>query len=365
MLKVLIVDDMDIIRREIKRLKLWGEGSGFIIANEANNGQAALEVLEANSVDLVITDIRMSKVDGLELLQKIVERNLCSCVVLFSDYTEFAYARQGLVLGAFDYMTKPVKEEEFESLLQRAKKFILEKNKEQERVKNLEQRLGEKVEVFFPKHDVKQIIELIEEGDPKCLEVAIRMVHMTEANLGNDYLKLESVFKNVLLEIVKTIFENKKWLEKFIQPETFTNADFLQCKDISEISQVFTNTIERICKLINLLHYGKKSNDIVSQVSNCVLTSDDGDISLRAIAEKLFMNKTYISEAFKQKSGVSLVEYLTIVKMERAKRLLLDANLKTYEVGDKLGYKDVEYFSKLFKKYTGLPPTEFRQNHVM
>ena len=362
MLKVLIVDDMDIIRRELKRLKIWGEETGFVIAAEAQNGQSALEVLENSSIDLVITDIKMPKVDGLELLQKIVEKKLCTCVVLLSDYTDFSYARQGLILGAFDYMAKPVGEEEIAALLQRAKAFIYEKNKEQERVRSLEQNLEEKVEVFFPKAETYLIIECMGEGDARCLEAARRLVDLTEANVGYNLLKAESVLKNVFFEIAKAVFENKKWLEHFIDLDQFKGITFVHCKDISDLRAVFISRIEKICTLIHLLQCGKRGSDLVGQVTECALTHADEELSLTFIAEKLFMNKTYISETFKQKTGISLVEYLTRVKMEKAKKLFADGKLKIYEIGDALGYKDIEYFSKQFKKYAGMSPTEFRQN---
>lgn len=364
MFKVLIVDDMDIVRREIKRLKLWGQETDFIISAEAQNGQAALEVLKANPIDLVITDIKMPKVDGMELLKKIVEKNLCSCVVLLSDYTDFNYVRQGLVLGAFDYMTKPVNEQEIEGLLHRARDFIREKNKEIYRVRSLEQKLVEKVEVFFPETDVIQIIELIEDGDQKFFEVMSRMIDITAANLNYDLFKVESVLKSVLLEIEKAIFEKKYWLEKFIDKDSLIDVSFSQCDSIGAMKEVAGNKLRKICTLINVLQCGKRGNDIVSQVSECVLGSLDGEISLKSIAEKLFMNKTYVSEVFKQKTGTSLVHYLTTVKIERAKKLLTDGNYKAYEISGKLGYKDTEYFSKIFKKITGIPPTEFRHNHT-
>ncbi len=365
MLKVLVVDDMDIMRLEIKRLKIWGEKTGFMIAAEASNGQAALEVLESSEIDLVITDIKMPKVDGLELLKKIVTKKLCPCVVLLSDYAEFTYARQGIVLGAFDYMSKPVSEDELIKLLERAKAFILEKNKEQERVKNLEQNLKEQVEVFFPRTDTNQIIELIGEGDIKCLEVAIRMVEVTAANVGDNLLKMESILKNVLFEVAETLFENKKWLMQFIDFEQFKNVSFIQCQDIHDVREVFVGKIEKICRLINMLQCGRTGNDIVCQICECALENIYEDLSLKAISEKLFMNKTYLSESFKQKTGISLVEYLTKVKIEKAKKLLIEGNLKTYEIGSRLGYKDIEYFSKLFKKYTGITPTKFRENNTV
>ena len=146
MFNVLLVDDMDIVRLELKRLSLWGEKSGFVIAGEARNGHEALLTLEKNKFDMVITDIRMPKIDGIELLKNIVEKSMCHCVVLLSDFSEFSYARQGIILGAFDYMSKPICETEVEKMLERAKQFIEQRQQDAEHVRALEQALEKKSE---------------------------------------------------------------------------------------------------------------------------------------------------------------------------------------------------------------------------
>lgn len=359
MLTVMIVDDMDFDRLAIRRLKLWGEKSGFCIVEEAKNGSEALLKLEENPVDLIITDIKMPKVDGIELLKKIMEINLCRCVVLLSDYSDFNYVRQGLVLGAFDYLKKPVKETEFENLLGRAREFILEKRKELERVKKLE----EKVDMYFPKADVNQTIEYILNGDSRAINAAKHMVQVLGVNFNNDLIKVETVIKSILMGIVREVFEKYNWLHKFLCAADLKNIDFADC-DTLEGFLIFSDNIKKIVLTIELLYYSKSGNEIVTQVCNIVLQNIDDEISLGIVADKLFMNRTYISELFKQKTGIGFVEYLRIVKMERAKKLLNESNLKIYEIGEKLGYKDIEYFSRQFKKYTGFSPNEFRQNNI-
>jgi two-component system response regulator YesN len=359
-LNVLIVDDMDIVRREIKRLKVWGESTGFVIAEEASNGQAALEILENSSIDLVITDIKMPKVDGLELLEKIMEKNLCPCVVLLSDYTDFTYARQGIILGAFDYMSKPVCEEEFEKLLHRAKKHITAKSREKERLKALQKNLEEIVEVYFSDAEVRQVVHLMEHGDMEYIEALSRMMDRIENHLDHEFLKIERALRNVFREIVKTILENKKWLEKFIDPKEMKDINFLNCKEIDDLRKAFMDRIKTIFDILDKLYCTKTYNDTIVQICDCVLENSEDELSLTYIAEKLYMNKNYISEVFKQKTGMSITQYLTRIKMERAKVLIADGKLKIYEISDMLGYKDVEYFSKVFKKYTGMSPTQFR-----
>jgi two-component system, response regulator YesN len=362
MLKVMIVDDMDIVRREIKRLKLWGEDTGFIISDEASNGYEALEKLEKSPIDLVITDIKMPKVDGIELLKKITEKRLCSCVVLHSDHSEFGYAKQGLVLGAFDYMVKPVAEEELGKLLQRVKEFLFDKRQVQQRIESLEQKLVEKVEVFFPRAEVHQLLAAMKSGDNRAVEYAGRIVDIVWKNLDHDLIKTESLLNNIMLGIRNSVMESCKWLDKFTVAEEMGAVDYTKAHDEGSIKMLFVSIINRVITMMERLEYSSQENGIVSRVCKFVLENIDEAISLKIVSDSLFMNKSYLSEVFKQKTGIPFIEYLTIVKMERARKLMADGSLKTYEVAELMGFKDIEYFSKLFKKNTGLTPTEYRQN---
>lgn len=361
MLHIMIVDDMDITRRELKRLKLWGDRTGFVISDEAANGYEALEKLKKNPVDMVITDIRMPKVDGIELLKKITEKKLCLCVVLLSDYSEFRYARQGLILGAFDYMVKPVAEDELDKLLQRAKEFISGKRLEQQRIKQLEQKLVEKVEAFFPQSEVNRLIDAIMTGDARAAEYAEHIVEIAFTNLDYDLIKAESLLNNILLVMAERVAESYKWLNKFISMDKIHSTGISGTDDPGLIKDRFVSTVGEMHKLLERLRYRTQENGVANQVCRFVLDNIDEDVSLKAVTDSLFMNRTYISEAFKQKMGISFTEYLTIVKMERAKKLIGDGRLKGYEVAELLGFKDIEYFSRLFKRYEGCTPTEYRK----
>lgn len=360
MFTVMIVDDMDFARLEIRRLKLWGERYGFYIAKEAKDGKEALSMLRDNPVDLVITDIKMPRIDGIELLEKIMEECLCQCVVLLSDYSDFNYVRKGLVLGAFDYIKKPASEDEIENLLDRARNFILEKRKEIERVKKLE----EKAEIYSPRVDANQIINLILDGDLSAIDAGEHMLKVIWIDLNNDHIKAEIAIKNVLLEIIKEVFEQYSWLDKFLCAKELGNMDFSEFNTLEKFTIIFNNSIKTITAYIKLLYCSNCDSEVVKQICACVLQNLDGEISLGIVADKLFMNKTYISELFKQKTGIGFVEYLKTAKMERAKKLVNEGKLKIYEIGEMLGYKDIEYFSRLFKKYTGWAPVEYRQNNV-
>lgn len=365
MYSVMIVDDMDIVRREIKRMSIWGEKSGFQISSEARNGQEALDLLKARDIDLIITDIKMPKVDGLELLQKVNEMNLSTCVVLLSDYSDFNFARKGLVLGAFDYLSKPADRDNLLDLLHRVQKNIEEKKRESERLKMLEEKLEEKVNAFFPDTDVDQLNTFILDGDRRSKEMAERIVEFSAASLDGDPIRIEFLLKNVLTAIIRSVLEKRKWLSSFVELNEIDIAGSLQSDTIEELKQKFTGKVEGLQSMLDKLECGRHDSEVVNRMCSFVLENIDGELSLKLVAERMFMNRTYLSEVFRQKTGMQFIEYLTMVKMERAKMLLTDGRLKTYEIADKLGFKDIEYFSRLFKRYTGMPPVEYRQNNAI
>ncbi|MDE6425847.1 MAG: response regulator [Ruminococcus sp.] len=123
MYNVLLVEDDSTLRFIYSKMKTWTE-CGFTIAKQASNGKDALEILKKHTFDLIFTDIRMPFVDGIEMLRKLAASDNKIPVIFASSYDEFEYARQGLILGAFDYLLKPVDEKKLAQVLERLKEHI-------------------------------------------------------------------------------------------------------------------------------------------------------------------------------------------------------------------------------------------------
>ena len=120
MLKVLVVDDESTVRKGIILGVDWGK-MDCVVAGEATNGLEGLEAVERYNPNLIITDVRMPKMDGIEMLTQLRARGCKAQVILLTAYSEFEYARAALQLGAVDYLLKPFRDQELIAAIQRVR----------------------------------------------------------------------------------------------------------------------------------------------------------------------------------------------------------------------------------------------------
>ncbi|MBS4751023.1 response regulator [Granulicatella sp. zg-ZJ] len=244
MYTILIVEDESFIRKGLTQLVDY-QSLGITTILEASSGEKALNILEENHVDILLTDINMPNMDGITLATKTKEYYPEIHIVFLTGYDYFDYALAALKLGADDYILKPVSKKDVETIL---KKVILNIQKEQK--------------------------------------------------------------DKILLEVVDTqINDSKQNQMQQIINEHFTEPDF------------------SLVKLANWLGFAS----------------------------------TYTSTLIKKQFGMSFQDYVTEKRIAYAKILLLSSELKIYEVAQKVGYDDVNYFSIRFKQIVGMSPKKFQK----
>lgn len=118
MLKVLVVDDEATVRRGILLGVDWA-AMDCLVVGEASNGLEGLEAVGRYNPSLIITDVRMPKMDGIEMLSALREQGCRAHVILLTAYSDFDYARSALQLGAEDYLLKPFRDEELTAAVSR------------------------------------------------------------------------------------------------------------------------------------------------------------------------------------------------------------------------------------------------------
>ena len=341
MYKVLFVDDDETIGFIVSKMKVW-ENSNFKITRYAQNGKEALLVLEKESFDLIITDIRMPIIDGLELLENIRKREDKTYLVLASTYSEFEYAKRGLQNGAIDYIIKPITEENLKELFIRVEKLLKEKEDK-------------------PK---ETNLKVSKDRIDKWYNLFINLEE-TPKNLKDKYLKeLNDIVKEEKVIFSELLFEGiwEKIVKVFPWLVKLENIEFLFKEESfeKEVEEKIYN-IQEIVKKYKLNNY----DSLINNVSEVILKNIGKDKLLDIISEELQLSKDYIGKLFKNKVGITLNEYSTILKMEYGKKLLNGSNKKVYEISEELGYSTVDYFSKLFKNYTGFTPVQYRKKALV
>ena len=109
-------------------------------------------------------------------------------------------------------------------------------------------------------------------------------------------------------------------------------------------------------------HSQKGYSLLVQKVITCIDTDITADLSLKTQAKLLNVNPSYLSTLFRKETGVTLTDYVNQKRVERAKQLLKAGNTQIQTVAQNCGMLDVNYFTKIFKKYTGVTPKEYRAN---
>jgi two-component system response regulator YesN len=145
--KVLLVDDEEDIRVGISQKMDWA-GLGFTLVGEAENGQDALELAETLSPDVVLTDIKMSFMDGLELCRILTIRLPAAKFVVFSGFDDFEYAKQAIQMNVSEYILKPINAAELSAVLQKLRTELDRERTERQDLENLRSRYEESLPVL-------------------------------------------------------------------------------------------------------------------------------------------------------------------------------------------------------------------------
>ena len=140
MIKVFLVEDEKIIRKSIKNNVKWEE-NGFEFAGEAPDGEMALPMIEKLHPDIVITDIKMPFIDGLELSDILKKKMPKIQIIILSGYGEFDYAKEAIKIGVTDYLTKPVTGEQLLEALNKVKQKLDKKKRQEEDIKKLQKNI--------------------------------------------------------------------------------------------------------------------------------------------------------------------------------------------------------------------------------
>ena len=168
-------------------------------------------------------------------------------------------------------------------------------------------------------------------------------------------LELLVIFSRATIEAGADPGETFRLSENFIsQIEQYTDADQLALW----ISGIVRRFVVQAFDLSQVKH-----SDVVFKTTSYVKRNCAEKLSLDSLAREVYLSKSYLSSIFKKETGMSLTAYITKVRVEKSKKMLLEDNTSLALISSQCGFKDQSYFTKVFKKETGVSPKRFRDNY--
>ena len=337
MYKVMIISPDSEMANELEAMKLWGETSGFEISKVTDNGDSAYRELCREKYDLIICDTHINGMGSLELLRRIEEEKLGGRLAFCSKYADFEYARQGIILNAFDYFISPFYEEQFLAAFNRIQ------NKANDNIAIKTDYAGKIIELF----------ETRDAGIYAYLSDVLNEIYENSHNMASAENALSKIYKTVITEI----FERYEWLDLYKSVQSFyERTELFGYITYDKLFKTrITELFEEFCEL-----FPKVDNRQIKTVMLYILNNPESDLKQKTIASALNINSTYLSTIFSVQTKLRFIDYLTAVKLKRAGWLLQNTSMKVTEIAARLDYKDIGYFSRVFKKQYGVTPTEYR-----
>lgn len=400
MYKIIVVDDEIFARNTIA--EYVGRLPDFECGGSFRNGAAALEYMNIHPVDIVLTDIKMPQMDGLELAEIIQERFPLCVVIIISGYSEFDYARKALTFGVSNYILKPI------SLKGLSETLAIEKTKLDRRISEMllnKDLSNEDAELFFSdlvSGKITEKQELFRRFEELCLPFPAvgrkgtvisfsspaasemeRWAYGHEkfytAILNIIRMKLNGCYAYFLREFKKHIYliaisggggknyiyESETVLTAIKDILHFTPKDWKEVRKFDQIAELYETPLfaESSCDFSEKL--GKAADNdgedaVVAKAKRYILEHLSDDLTRNDVADAVFLDSAYFSRYFKKKTGQSFFDYLTAVRMRRATELL-GTRLMIKEIYEKVGYHDRKYFCNIFRQHMGYSPSEYRR----
>ena len=211
----------------------------------------------------------------------------------------------------------------------------------------------------YPTSEERYILQCITNYDMSAIHLFKVTLDNLYILLQNNITKADIIVKKFYDNIITAVYQKYEWLHKFVNSNHFHENGFLHEVRNNIHKEFYCKRIASLVKIINKLHPNTKDHNI-QKICDYILTNPESDLKLKIISEIFFMNNTYLSNVFFTKTGIHYSDYVTLIKMTRAEYLLRNTNLKTFEITYQLGYRDINYFLKQFKKVYGYNITQYR-----
>jgi len=416
MLKVFLVEDESIIREGLRDSIPW-EQYGFSFVGEAGDGEMALPLIRKTRPDVLITDIKMPFMDGLELSHIVTSELPSTKIIIISGHDDFEYARQAIEIGVEQYLLKPITRSKLQKVLTELKDKIESEREQSNYLKKFQTEYHEYEQLskrhFFEKifdrklalKDVyDEAAKLGIELNASCYNIALAYYKDGEEEIiryfsrFSEYIlikwninvfcilimsekdRIDSLSERCSQNLVRILEASSDGEWNISVGEPVERLSLLaDCyEDVNRIfsyrfliPDVHVITRELVESTRNSPAVAKENplDDIVDvQAKNVIKIAlsyieenyINEELSLNDVASVCNVSPNYFSSLFSNEMKLTFVEYVTNKRISKAKKLLKTTTMHTGDIASAVGYKDQHYFSVVFKKIQGCSPRDYR-----
>lgn len=388
---VLIADDEPKIRRGLSQL-LAAHAEEFSVVGEAEDGELALALVAERRPDLLLVDVRMPFVDGLDLIGRLTRHGADRRVVVISGHDEFEYARKAVGLGVFEFLLKPVDEEVLLDVMRKAaadlaaarqQRGTLARARElaaKNRPALLEGMFRDGLRGWSTETDWNETADFLGFAFTHTPQLAL-IVPVEGPGIDQTrgaFLALKGLAEETSagLGLVLTDWDEGAGLALLAAgSEEAWEAALGGLEARAREALGLNLSIDRVevpgfpaglARVYEDLVSHRQERSPHGNLSALALNILDRrfrevELTLDQVADELQVSPGHLSRVLKQSTGTAFVDALARVRVRKAAILLNDPSVKVYEVAERVGYASQHYFSRAFRRVLGVAPTDYRR----
>lgn len=421
MFKVMIADDNPYILQDLAEAIDW-ENFDFELTGAYQNGKDLLEAAGASCPDLVITDISMPQMDGIQLSSHLCQLNPDIQIIFISGYSEFEYARKALNLHILDYLVKPIVKEQLISLMEKTLQLLQKKQLQQFEQQKLQsqQEYFRKTALshyicrllFHPDQEpqIKQEFSQLGLTLPEQFQLYVvcyslaKQSGFEEQSFSFSYFSLlfeEDLMASQAIQIMQDeqcgsflliVYDPSLSIQEQLSKlcvDVETQLQVCITMGYSSPSDHFSDLPDLYKQAHSAIAYFKETaiqvpviayHDIPAETDsthkphNNLASYSEKISAMRTFIEENYMNpitthdvansvyfsSTYANTCFHQECGITIFAYITQYRIEKAKELLRDTDEQITRIAELVGYSGKTSFYLAFKRHAGISPSEYR-----
>ena len=340
----LIADDDVFVRNCMMQMIPWQE-LDFSQVLEAENGAVALRIALEQKPDLIITDVKMPILNGLELAERLRDSMVDNCIVMLSEYRDFEFVQKALTCGVQDYILKPITRQRLAEISEKIRQIMAELEK-------------------------KRYYTSLKANHGGIQKLVHDMLETADAQAGTDafeYIALHQIhiedLKRFGMTVLDELFSQAK-ASAFQKSEVADMRQrafeaYAELKNVTDVIAFVKEQCERCTALC-----AKRAPHAVNYVAQIDAYIEknyaDPNLSVASVSEWLHLSPVYCGALYKQQQGKSIITSIHQVRMRHAQALLGDGSVNVATVSKRVGYMTPDYFSRLVSATFGVAPSQYR-----